>query len=257
MNLWEKVPGSCTEVPVIEYYPAAQKKTSAAMVIFPGGGYAMRAEHEGKGYAELFNRMGMDAFVVEYRVAPHHFPLPLLDARRGIRWVRAHAEGYGIDPNRIGAIGSSAGGHLTSLLCTYLEPLELENQDQIDTFDFLPNAQILCYPVIALKDYGHIGSGENLLGDDYEAMADKLMTADLVNEKTPQAFIWHTAEDNAVPVQNSLVYTQALRNKNIDVELHIFPKGPHGLGCAPEFPHVAQWTVLVENWLRMIGYLED
>ena len=111
-KMWDKTPEVDGFEPTIEYYKAEDKKTDATIVIFPGGGYVGRAEHEGKGYAEFFNSLGMDAFVVQYRVSPYRFPLPLLDARRGVRWVRANGEKFGINPEKVGVMGSSAGGHL-------------------------------------------------------------------------------------------------------------------------------------------------
>ena len=107
IKLWETIPGRCDVEPKFEYYPAENKITTATVVILPGGGYTYLAEHEGKGYAEFFNSIGMDAFVCSYRVSPHKFPLPLLDARRAMRVVRFNAEKFGIDPDRIAIIGSS------------------------------------------------------------------------------------------------------------------------------------------------------
>lgn len=255
INLWDKVPGMCNEVPVLEYFPAQEKKTTATVVILPGGGYAMRAEHEGKGYAEFFNSIGMDAFVCEYRVSPHRFPLPLLDARRAMRYVRANAEKFGIDPNRVAIMGSSAGGHLAALTSTYTAPIDFE-EDEIDKIDPIPNASILCYPVIHLPDelnIAHVGSYQNLLGEntDYEKYSPDL----LVSDTTPPAFLWHTSDDSCVNVINSYFYAAALRRHNVKHELHVFPEGPHGLGLAKNSPQVAQWTGLLVNWLGGMGWL--
>ncbi len=255
INLWDKVPGMCNEVPVLEYFPAQEKKTTATVVILPGGGYAMRAEHEGKGYAEFFNSIGMDAFVCEYRVSPHRFPLPLLDARRAMRYVRANAEKFGIDPNRVAIMGSSAGGHLAALTSTYTDPIDFE-EDEIDKINPVPNASILCYPVIHLPDelnIAHVGSYQNLLGEntDYEKYSPDL----LVSDTTPPAFLWHTSDDSCVNVINSYFYATALRRHNIKHELHVFPEGSHGLGLAKNSPQVAQWTGLLVNWLGGMGWL--
>lgn len=259
MLLWNTAPGMCEEVPVLEYYPAKEKKTDATVVICPGGAYAMRAEHEGKGYAEYLNSIGMDAFVCQYRVAPHHFPLPLLDIRRAIRLVRSKADIFRIDPNKIAVMGSSAGGHLAALVSNYTDPIEFEGIDRIDQQCCMPNAQILCYPVIHCPDalqISHVGSFKNLLGPDKEDVFPQFSCDDLVSEQTPQAFLWHTAEDNGVNVINSYLYAAALRRHNVPCEMHIFPHGRHGLGlCATELPHVFQWAGLLENWLRYIGWL--
>ena len=257
IQLWENVPGLCEEVPVLEYYPAETKTSDATVVICPGGGYAMRAGHEGKGYAEYFNALGMDAFVCEYRVAPHRFPLPLLDIRRSIRYVRAHAAEYGVNPEKIAVMGSSAGGHLAALVSTYTAPVEFEGADELDEVCPLPNASILCYPVVHLPDetnIAHVGSYKNLLGEDtdYAKYSPNL----LVNDTTPTAFLWHTSDDAVVNVINSYLYAKALREHNIKHEMHIFPSGYHGLGVATNMPHVAQWTGLLKNWLIDLGWLK-
>ena len=256
IQLWENVPGLCEEVPVLEYYPAENKTSDATVVICPGGGYAMRAGHEGQGYAEYFNALGMDAFVCEYRVAPHRFPLPLLDIRRSIRYVRAHAAEYGVNPEKIAVMGSSAGGHLAALVSTYTAPVEFEGADELDAVCALPNASILCYPVVHLPDetnIAHVGSYRNLLGEDtdYAKYSPNL----LVNDTTPTAFLWHTSDDAVVNIINSYLYAKALREHNIKHEMHIFPSGYHGLGVATNMPHVAQWTGLLKNWLIDLGWL--
>lgn len=253
MNLWENVPGMCEEVPVLEYYPAENKKTDATIVILPGGGYSHRAQHEGKGFAEFLNEFGMSVFVCHYRVAPHRHPLPLMDARRAVQFVRYHANEFGINPEKVGIMGSSAGGHLAASVCTLLDEFDefYAEKDAVDNENYIPDFQILCYPVIALNDYGHIGSGNNLLGhtDLYHPEKYRLSCQNNVHEKTPKAFIWHTVTDPAVPVQNSLSYVTALRAKEISAELHVFPYGKHGMGVAANDPHIAQWTSLLKNWL--------
>lgn len=256
IQLWENVPGKSEETPVLEYYPAENKTSDATVVICPGGGYAMRADHEGRGYAEYLNSIGMDAFVCEYRVAPHRFPLPLLDIRRAIRYVRANAEKYGIDPAKIAVMGSSAGGHLAALVSTYTDKIDFEDIDALDEVCPLPNATILCYPVVHMPDetkVAHVGSYKNLLGEDtdYAKYSPDL----LVSDSTPTAFIWHTSDDNCVNVINSYLYAKALREHGIKHEMHIFPSGYHGLGLAENMPHVAQWSGLMKNWLADLGWI--
>lgn len=258
LKLWDKTPGTCNEEPVLKYFPASEKTTKSTVVILPGGGYCFRAsEHEGSAFAEYFNYLGMDAFVCEYRVAPHHhFPLPLLDARRAVRYVRANAEKFGIDPDKVAIMGSSAGGHLAALTSTYTDAIDFEGEDDIDKISPVPNATILCYPVIHMPDetnVAHVGSYENLCGDDkdYAKYSPDL----LVSDTTPTAFIWHTSEDDCVNVINSYLYASALRRHGIHHELHVFPDGPHGMGFAKKAPHVGQWAGLMKNWLGYLGWL--
>ena len=255
-TLWnEKAPGAETEVPKLEVYLPEVKKSRAAFVVLPGGAYWGRAPHEGVGYAEFLNAFGIAAFVVGYRVAPARFPDPLLDARRAVRYLRANAERFDIDPDRIAVIGSSAGGHLAAFLSTYREPIAGEGVDEIDTFDYLPNLQVLCYPVISSDEaVSHAGSYKNLLGERYderEAFSPEL----LVSGTTPPAFIWHTAEDAAVSVENSYRYATALKQNSIPCEMHIFPYGAHGRGVAKNDPHIAQWLPLLKNFLILFGFL--
>lgn len=258
IQMWDKVPGMCNETPVLEYFPAENKKTDATVVVFPGGGYTMRASHEGKGYAEYLNSIGMDAFVCEYRVSPHRFPLPLLDARRAVRYVRANAKKFNIDPDKVAVMGSSAGGHLAALVSTYNAPIDFEDTDEIDKLNPIPNASILCYAVIHKPDetkVTHFGSYLNLLGEgcnDYDNYSPDM----LVNDNTPPAFIWHTSDDNVVNVINSYLYATALRQHGIKHEMHVFPHGNHGLGLAENMPHVAQWAGLLENWFVDLGWMK-
>lgn len=259
LNLWENTPGEVFETPIITPFIPNEKKSDAAVVIFPGGAYVIRADHEGAGYAEFLNEQGITAFVVNYRVKPHTFPLELLDARRAIRFVRAHAEEYGIDKNKIAVMGSSAGGHLAAMVSTYTKPIDFEGVDEIDNENFLPNAQILCYPVIChpIGDgVAHEGSYKNLLGNNYPTLAKNLDPSLNVTETTPPAFIWHTANDPTVNVINSYTYATSLRKNNIPCEMHVFPYGEHGLGLAEDNPHISQWSELLISWFKLLGWHE-
>ena len=263
--LWETAPGMCKEQPAITCYRPDEAASDAAIVIFPGGAYSHRAEHEGRGYAEFLVAHGYTAFVADYRVSPHTFPLPLLDARRAVRFVRYHAAEFGIDKSKVAVMGSSAGGHLAALVSTYRKPIEFEGADAIDEEAFLPNKQILCYPVINLYDLNsaHIGSGDNLIGNSLMETHDtvsrmKLSPNMLVSRKTPEAFIWHTFEDAGVNVKNSLEYAERLRDYGIATELHIFPHGPHGMGLTnksnPMERYVSKWGTLLVEWLKYCGW---
>ena len=257
-NLWKNTPGLCEEVPTLTAYIPENKKSDMAIVIFPGGGYGMRAPHEGESYAEFLAQNGYTAFVADYRVSPHKFPLPLLDARRAVRTVRKNAEKYGIDKNKIGVMGSSAGGHLAAITSTYYEPIEFEGVDDIDKEDFVPDFQILCYPVITLlgKGIAHFGSGLKLLGEELALMGEELSPHNIATEKTPPAFIWHTFADTSVNVKNSLMYAEKLRDCGVSAEIHIFPEGHHGIGLAQGDDdvsrYVSEWSRLLLRWLEYI-----
>ncbi len=240
-------------------YIPENKKSDGAVVIMPGGGYVIRADHEGKGYADFLNENGVIAFVCDYRVSPNRFPLPLLDARRAIRYIRYNAESFGLDKDKIFIMGSSAGGHLSAMTSTYIKEIDGENVDEIDKEDFRPNGQILCYPVIKLlgKGIAHLGSGANLLAEKQAEMGEELSPDLIADENTPKAFIWHTFEDAGVSVINSLDYAKKLKNVGVDVEMHIYPHGCHGLGLAANNPHVSQWSNSLIKWLKYIGFINE
>ncbi len=242
---------------MLEYYPAENKTTDATFVIFPGGAYAFRSAFEGDGYARFLNSMGMDAFVCEYRVLPNRFPLQLLDARRAVRYIRANAEKYGIDPNKIGAMGSSAGGHLAALLANFKEQIEFEGADELDKVDYIPNSTVLCYPAIRPvneEDSTVYGCLKNLTG---ERDPEDFYPDTLVTDSTPPAFIWATYEDACVNMINSYIYGKALRDHHVPHELHILTGGDHGLGLAQNVPGVCQWSGLMVSWLRRNGWLAE
>ena len=253
--LWNCIPGICEEMPKLTAYKPKAKNSDVGVVIFPGGAYMGRAEHEGAGYARFLARNGITAFVCDYRVHPHKFPLPLLDARRAVQLVRFMADEYKIDKKKIAVMGSSAGGHLAALVSTYYEELNIDNKDEVDKEDYIPNAQILCYPVIKLvskRDGAHIASAKFLLGDKAMDMGDALTPEYLISDKTPPCFIWHTFEDKEVSVVNSIDYVKSLKKYNILTEFHIFPYGEHGLGLAEKEEHTFKWSGLMLDWLKMV-----
>lgn len=239
--------------PQMTYYPCPDAKS--CMVVFPGGGYANRAEHEGKGYAEWLNSVGMAAFVVDYRVAPYRYPAPQLDAQRAVRLARHLSSTYGYAPDKIGVMGSSAGGHLAGSEALRYGTFGYET-DEIDKISARPDFMILCYGVLTLGQFTHAGSRENLLGTSPDpALVQSLSLPEAVTADAPAAFLWHTADDPAVPVENSLQMAAALHACGVECELHVFRTGPHGLGLAPENPDVAQWTGLCQTWLKENGWI--
>ena len=258
-KLWEAdAPGhqEGLDIPTLHYYPAKSKLGNGAVIICAGGAYLRRSPHEDVGYAEYLNSIGLDAFVLDYRVKPCEFPYPLLDARRAIRFVRKNADRFGVDTNKIAIMGSSAGGHLAALTSTYKEKIDGEGIDDIDTLNFVPNAQILCYPVLDVA--GHKYSFEVLLGerfDDHENVTPSL----LADQNTPPCFLWHTSTDTCVDVNGSLRYCHKLHELGVSTEMHIYPVGIHGLGLANDEKHdckyIQGWAKNLEAWLKEFGYI--
>ncbi len=256
--LWDRVPlwrdGTDQDPPSLTPYPA--EKARGAVIVCPGGGYAFKASHEAEDYAVMLQKAGISAYVLNYRVAPFLYPAPLLDLRRAVRWVRAHAEAYGLPAGApVAVMGSSAGGHLAALGSTLFgEDLE-DSKDPVDGENCRPDAAVLCYPVITLEEpFTHTGSRDNLLGigADPERIR-KLSCENTVTPETPPVFLWHTVADAGVPVENSLRFAEALRKNGVSFEMHLFPEGPHGLGLAPELPEVAVWAGLAVTFLKKNG----
>ncbi|UVI28530.1 alpha/beta hydrolase [Paenibacillus spongiae] len=234
----------------------AQSGGPGAVIVCPGGGYGMRADHEGEPIAKWLNRLGIHAFVLRYRVEPYRFPSALTDVQRAIRYVRHRAEEWGIDPGKVGVLGFSAGGHLCATVGTHYD-LGLPNAaDPIDRQSCRPDLMALCYPVITMQPpYTHQGSVHNLLGPAPEERMIKLLSNELqVTADTPPAFLWHTSDDEAVPVENCLLFASALRKSGVPFDLHVYEKGQHGLGLAEHDEHVANWTTVCGLWLKRYGF---
>jgi len=265
--LWpEGAPGAAgqeeVDKPSIRVYPpAADKNTGAAVVICPGGGYAVLAyDHEGHQLAEWYRSIGVTGVVLQYRLAPkYRHPSPLEDAQRAIRTVRARAQEWNIDPNRVGVMGFSAGGHLASTVSTHYDAGKGDSSDPIERESCRPSFTVLGYPVINLvESWAHKGSGKNLLGDKATAEdLGKLSNDTQVTKETPPAFLFHTSEDRGVPAENSVAYYSALLKNGIPAELHIYQWGPHGVGMAPGDPAIETWTQQLRGWLRTSGYLSN
>jgi len=241
--------------PWLELYLAEGGARRGAVLVCPGGGYVGRAPHEQAPIAQHYNAAGFHAFVVQYRVAPHRHPAPLLDASRALRMIRANAEAWGVDADHIAVCGFSAGGHLAASLGVHFQMAALNTGDPLDAISARPDALILAYPVISAAAYGHRGSFENLLGPNADLELLDLMSLDRqVTETTPPAFLWHTSDDAAVPVKNSLRFAEALSDHKVPFELHVYPHGAHGLGLAKDDPHIATWSDLSVAWLEGMGW---
>ena len=255
-NLWnDTMPYKMDDVDFIPHIKEYVVGSKGAVVVCPGGGYSMRAAHEGDTMGEWFNSIGITAFVLEYRVAPYKHPAEISDVQRAIRYVRHNAEKYGIDKDKIAVMGFSAGGHLAATASVHYDKKMYEPTDDIDTESAKPNASILCYPVIDMGEYRHDGSKCNLIGDRPTADMTEFMSAHLqINTETPEAFLWHTSSDNGVHVMNSLLYAQGLAKNCINYEMHIYPLGEHGLGLAPDVPYVSRWAEDLERWLTYKGW---
>ncbi|MCS7305767.1 MAG: alpha/beta hydrolase [Thermoguttaceae bacterium] len=247
--------------PTLTIYPAPKEnRTGTGVVICPGGGYGFTAmEHEGHQIAAWFNSIGVAGFILDYRHQKRGYrhPAPLQDAQRAIRYVRAHAAEYFLEPNRIGIMGFSAGGHLASTVATHFDAGNPQGTDPVERVSCRPDFAILCYAVIVLGEpITHRGSQENLLGKDPpEELVRSLSNEKQVTKDTPPTFLWHTDEDKAVPPENSVLFYLACRRVGVPAELHIFRTGRHGLGLAKDIPGTNQWPLLCEAWLRNQGFL--
>ncbi len=239
------------------FIPAPEQATGAAIIICPGGGYGHLADHEGSHYARWLNQQGIAGFVLKYRLGTsgYRHPAMLQDATRAIRTVRARADEWKLDPKRVGIIGSSAGGHLASTTITQWDSGDTNAADAIERQSSRPDLAILCYPVITMTDpFTHKGSRANLLGTNPPPELLEKLSAELqVNQDTPPTFIWSTAEDKTVPVENSLTLATALRRAGVKFDLHIYERGPHGIGLGNKTFDAANfhpWTRDCEFWLR-------
>jgi len=265
--LWpEGAPGAlgntASDQPRLTLFPApgnAGRETHTAILVLPGGGYGgLSLEQEGLPAAKWLNKLGVSAFMLEYRVGTrYHYPVELWDAARALRWIRSHAAENGIDPHRVGVWGFSAGGHLASTLGTHFDRGNPAAPDAIDRVSSRPDFMILTYPVIDRLGKASEGSFTNLLGDH----PDPTVVEDLMNEKhvtpdTPPAFLVHANDDGWVWPENSVNFYLALRRAGVPAELHIYQDGDHGFGLAPLDPVLSSWTGLLANWLRARGLLD-
>ncbi|PKI16659.1 alpha/beta hydrolase [Colwellia sp. 12G3] len=248
------------QTPTLEsFLPSKKNANGMAVLILPGGGYSGVAyDWEGTDYAKWFNSQGVAAFVLKYRMPQAQsvktsYIAPIQDAQRAMRYIRFNADTFNIDKNKVGVIGSSAGGHLASTLGTHQESY-YPNQDAIDSENAQPNFMMLIYPVISMKkQITHNGSRNKLLGKGpANELIDKFSNETRVSAMTPPTFIIHSGNDKTVPVENSIRMYQALVQHNVATTMHIYPKGGHGYSLGLSNKAAPNWTLLAKQWLNTL-----
>jgi acetyl esterase/lipase len=241
------------------YLPEEPQATSTGVIVCPGGGYRTLAmDHEGDQVARWLNSLGVAAFVLKYRLGPRYrHPAPLQDVQRAIRTVRYRAGEFRLSPERIGVWGFSAGGHLAATAATHFDTGKELAADPVERVSCRPDFAILAYPVISLAtEYAHKGSRSFLLGPEPDpAQVESLSLEKRVRADTPPTFLFHTTEDRAVPPENSVLFYLALRKAGVPAELHIYERGRHGVGLAPEDPVLSTWVSRLKDWLAVHGWI--
>jgi acetyl esterase/lipase len=242
------------------YVVPAGRGTGTAVVVCPGGGYVgLAMDKEGDQIARFLNSLGVTSFVLKYRLGPkYHHPIELGDAQRAIRTVRARAAEYRVLPDRIGIMGFSAGGHLAATAGTHFDAVNANAGDAIDRVSSRPDFLILCYPVISFLNYVHQGSKRNLLGENPDPkLVESMSNETQVTAQTPPTFLFHTNADTGVPPENSMMFYMALRKAGVPAEIHIYERGPHGVGLAQTDEALATWPGRLADWLRGRGLLNS
>jgi dienelactone hydrolase len=264
IRLWEgDAPGALgqrpQDIPTLTPYLPASGGNGAAMIVLPGGGYSNLAAHEGTGYAEWLASKGVAAYVLRYRLGSqgYHHPAELTDIARAVRMVRSFArKSGGLDANRIGVIGSSAGGHLAGTIATHFDAGKPAAADPIERESSRPDVVVLCYPVITFGEFAHAGSRKQLLGDNPSPELIKDLSVELqVTAETPPCFIWATVADKTVPVENSMMFAAALRRAGVPYSLHIYETGAHGLGLGRPDRPAPPWADQCLYWLHERKFL--
>jgi acetyl esterase/lipase len=250
------------DIPTITVYlPAEDKATGTGIVVCPGGGYGgLAMGHEGSAVAEWLNEQGVAAFVLRYRLPAkgYRHPIPLMDAQRAVRYVRDMAPGWGLEENRIGIMGFSAGGHLASTVGTHFDEGHLDAPDPLDRVSCRPDFMVLGYPVITMDDsFTHGGSKRNLLGPDPKPELIELLSNEKQVEKnTPPTILFHADDDRGVSPRNSVEFYMALHRAGVPAEMHIYQKGGHGFGLGRKGTQAAEtWQDRLADWLRRRGLL--
>jgi acetyl esterase/lipase len=242
------------------FLPRTMAQNTPAVIVCPGGGYVnLASNHEGRQVASYLNSLGVAAFVLRSRLGPRYRnPIELGDAQRAVRTLRSHAAEWRLDPARIGILGFSAGGHLAMSASTHFDAGNPSAPDAVDRANSRPDFTVLGYPVISMTEaWTHQGSKNALLGPNPDSEVAKSLSGELsVTKETPPTFIFQTNADTTVPAENSVYYYLALRKAGIPAEMHIFEKGPHGVGLANDDPALSEWSKLLANWLRGRGVVK-
>ena len=240
--------------PTLTLYPAAvDRPTGTAVIICPGGGYRfVSAAREGEQFAHWLSSLGVTSFVLKYRMAEFGHPAPLQDVLRAVRLVRSQAAQYGIDPSRIGVMGASAGGHLAASAGTLFDHPLGRTGAPLDSVSAQPDFLMLMYPVIAMEGpAAHAGSRTSLLGTNPSAETLRLMSVEKqVSANTPPTVLFHTQDDGTVPVENSIMFYQALTRAKVPAELYVFERAGHGMGMRTGQGNASLWPRRAEEWLR-------
>lgn len=245
--------------PTLTLFPLnSAGKSSAAVIICPGGGYDhLSLENEGNAVAKWANSIGVTAFVLRYRLVEYGHPAPLRDVLRAIRLVRSRAKEFGVNPEKIGVLGASAGGHLAACAATLYDAPEGKTGAELDKVSGRPDFAVLLYAVVSMKEpYVHQGSRKALLGaNPAPELLDHLSPELQVTKDCPPVFIVHTEEDRAVSDFNSIQFYEALHKARVPVEMHLYEKGPHGFGMRKDLGQTSEWPKRCEEWMRSHGWL--
>ena len=243
---------------VTVYAPAEGKANGTGVIYAAGGGYVRVAIGANGGeITRWLNSLGVTVFVLKYRHADYGHPAPLRDALRAVRLIRSRAEEFGVQPNRIGMLGGSAGGHLTASAGTLFDAPEGRTGADLDRVSGRPDFMVLIFPVISMQDpFAHGASRRALLGPNpTDELKLRLSVDQQVTKDTPPTFLVHSSEDTTVVVENSLLFYQGMRRAKAPIEMHLYPRGPHSSGMDPKLGPTSEWPRLCEAWLRFNGWL--